>query len=181
MINAGFGNTKFGSELPEALTGGESENQSPYLTLRKPVVAVGLANRTSGTALCNAVIRIVLTVAQKQMARITARWVVAMVKNRQSFGNWSKGINPRHSMREHGFTIKTLTVGGSAITPRIFTSGPIPALVWSGFVNMTIKSFFLRHISPLGKISKSRCFYSERFEFDRFHSIKMPHSFGGVN
>lgn len=89
------------------------------------------------TTLLNHVGRIVFGSSKKQMIRIHARWIVAMVKNKHSFWYGASVKYPTCSMG--GYLARFFARRNIAIPVPIFSASPSPAF-WS-FLNLAKKSF----------------------------------------
>lgn len=79
---------------------------------------------------------IVTMCAQKQMSRITAGRIVAMVQDKTIFRNSTIGQNPCKSVSNNIMSFITKT----SISSSAFNSYPIPAIIWTKYVNLIPKA-----------------------------------------
>lgn len=106
-----------------------------------------LAPKTAPAMLAALIVIIVRACAQKQMSRVAARWIVALVEYAKSVRYITVGQCPRDTMGKMLFTTET----NRSISTVISTFRPRPTIVGTALINTRPK--LSRHTSAAGRQS----------------------------
>lgn len=136
MTDRGFGNPKLISQSRIGKSIPRQVADLSHIILGQFMGCVRLTLGPGCTALCNFVIHIIKPASEKVVCWITARRVVAFVKQANSFWHrFSSGEFPSHAMRENALSLyidSSISVDSA--------SNPRPAIIWTAFFNLLPKT-----------------------------------------
>ena len=103
--------------------------------------------------LCKHISHIVGMCARKQVIRVTASWIIALMQNAKTFGDWSIGKFPRKTMGKHILVL----VSSLAVSVFGFATLPFPAIVWITLGDSVPKTlFYFIDVASRGMICHSK-------------------------